>query len=186
MSLEVHRFPIPPEVTEAVLDEADSFDETLEYAKGVLAKARTKHPAMYGYLAYTAKEQGDFWYSYGIASALSYDIVTRQLEARGLEIDITEQDLETHKVIADHVFNDPRWQDETWVLERAATKDREQADSGLGLFFNVLDSSAPEFASAIADFTNRIELPVNRRHTLRGFYDGFMPFYTKSLRVAEG
>lgn len=185
MSLESPKFVITPGVTEAVMDEADSYEETLEFAKLTMAKAREKHPSLYGYLAQTAKEQGEFWYSYGISSALSYSVITRELEARGTTVEIAPDDITTHKGIADRVFNDPRWNDETWVLERASTRDGVQADSGIGFFLNVVDAIAPEFAGYIADFTLQIELPENRRHTLRGFYDGFMPFYTKVRRSLE-
>lgn len=185
MSLEAKIFRVPEEITEAVLGEADSYEETLEYAKGVLARARGKHPILYGYLAYTAKQQGEFWYSYGIGSALSYDIITRHLEAQRVEVDFTHEELERHQAVADSIFDDPRWQNDEWVLERANTKDGTTVDSGLGLFFNTLDATAPELAAAMTDFTNQIEIPSNRRHTLRGFYDGFMPFYTKLRSVAE-
>lgn len=185
MSSESPRFAITPEITETVMDEADSYDEPLEFAKLTMAKAREQHPPLYGYLAQTAKEQGEFWYSYGISSALSYAVVTRELEARGMAVEITPDDVSTHKETADRVFNDPRWDDEEWVLERASTRDGVQADSGLGFFLNVVDAIAPEFAGYIADFTPQIELPANRRHTLRGFYDGFMPFYSKVRRTSE-
>ena len=173
------------EITEAVMDEANSYDETLEFAKLTMAKVREQHLPLYGYLAQTAKEQGEFWYSYGISSALSYAVVTRELEARGMNVEITSDDVLTHKVIAERVFDDPRWNEEAWVLERAGTKDGTEADSGLGFFLNVVDAIAPEFAGYIADFTSQIETPENRRHTLRGFYDGFMPFYTKVRRSSE-
>lgn len=185
MGLEARAFRVTDEITTAVLDEADSYDETLEYAKGVMAKAREQHPPLYRYLARTAKQQGEFWYSYGIGSALSYDIATRHLSSQGMEVNFTDEELDKHKGIADGIFDDPRWQNDEWVLERANTKEGANVDSGLGMFFNTLDASAPELAAAMADFTNQIELPVNRRHTLRGFYDGFMPFYTKLRRVAE-
>lgn len=185
MSSEAPKFVIAPEITETVMDEADSYDETLEYAKLTMAKAREQHPILYGYLAQTAKEQGEYWYSYGIASSLSYAVVTAHLKAIGATIEITPDDLSKHKAVADRTFNDPRWNDETWVLERASTRDGINANSGLALFLNIVDATAPEFAGYIADLTPRIEEPLNRRHTLRGFYDGFMPFYTKWVRSAE-
>jgi len=185
MSKETSGFSIAANITEAVMDEADSYDETLEYAKLTMAKARTQHPDLYRYLAETAKEQGEYWFSYGIASAIAYAVVTKQLEANGTTIEITPDDVTVHKSIADRVFGDPRWDDEVWVFERVSTRDGVEADSGLGFFLNVVDSVAPEFAGYIADFTPQIETPINRRHTLRGFYDGFMPFYGKIRRAME-
>lgn len=185
MSSEAPKFIITPEIVEAVMEEADSYDETLEFAKLTMAKVREQHPPLYGYLAQTAKEQGEFWYSYSISSALSYSVMTRELQARGIVVEIAPDDVETHKGIADRVFNDPRWNNEAWVLERATTRDGVQADSGLGFFLNIVDAIVPEFGGYIADFTAQIEVPENRRHTLRGFYDGFMPFYTKVRRSLE-
>ena len=185
MSSEAPKFTITQEITEAVMDEADSYDETLEFAKLTMAKAREQHLPLYVYLAQTAKEQGEFWYSYGISSALSYSVVTRELEARGMTVEITPDDISTHRGIADRVFSDPRWSEEAWILERTSTKDGTEADSGLGFFLNIVDAIAPEFAGYIADFTPQIESTENRKHTLRGFYDGFMPFYTKIRRSIE-
>lgn len=175
MGLEAKVFRIPEEITEAAMDGADSYEETLDYAKGVLAKAREKHAPLYRYLARTAKKQGDFWYSYGIGSALSYDISSRHIADQGIELDFSDEELNRHEAVADSIFDDPRWQNDEWVLERANTKDGTSVDSGLGLFFNTLDAVAPKLAAYMADFTNKIE-PVNRRHTLRGFYDGIYAF----------
>jgi len=183
MGLEA-RFRIPEKITEAVMDEADSYEKTLEYAKRVLAKAKEKHPPLYRYLAKTAKKQGEFWYSYGISSALSYDILSRHIADQGIELDFSEDELNRHEAAADSIFDDPRWQNDEWVLERVNTKDGTSVDSGLGLFLNTVDAVAPKLAAYMTDFTNKIE-PVNRRHTLRGFYDGFMPIYTKLRRLAE-
>ena len=185
MSSETPRFRVSPEITEAVMGDANSYDETLEYAKRTMQKAREKHLNLYGYLAQTAKEQGEYWYSYGIASALSYDIATRQLEARGTVIDITPDDLSRHKAITDSIFNDPRWNDEGWVLERVGIKDGVNADSGLALFLNILDLTAPELAGHIADLIPKLEESANRKPMLRGFFDGFMPFYRKILSKSE-
>lgn len=185
MSLEVQRFTIPSEVTNGVMEEANGYEDTLEYAKGVMAKARINDSALYGYLANTSKEQGGFWYSYSIAAALSYDIVTRRLAELGLSIEIDEDDIVKQQTLSDSTFNDPRWQDELWVLKRVNTKDGIQADSGISFFLNLLDLSAPEFAEEINSMVNQVEVPANRIHVLRGFFDGYMPFYTKILRQAE-
>ncbi|HVZ67083.1 MAG TPA: hypothetical protein VG917_02370 [Patescibacteria group bacterium] len=185
MSSEAPKFRIPPEITEAVIDEADSYEETLEYAKLTMQKVRETHPTLYRYLEDTAKEQGEYWFSYGIASSVAFDIMSRQLAQAGVDLDITPEDISRHKSIADGVFNDPRWNDEQWVIERASTKDGVDADSGLGLFLNVVDAVAPEFSGYISDFTPQVTELVNRRHMMRGFYDGFMPFYTKMIRSRE-
>ncbi|HVZ58248.1 MAG TPA: hypothetical protein VG935_00635 [Patescibacteria group bacterium] len=185
MSSEAPKFRVPPEITEAVMDEADSYEEALEYAKLTMQKVRETQPTLYRYLAETAKEQGEYWFSYGIASSVAFDIMTRQLTQAGVDVDITPDDISRHKSIADGVFSDPRWNDEQWVIERASTKDGVKVDSGLGLFLNVVHAVAPEFAGYISDFTPQVAEPVNRRHVMRGFYDGFMPFYTKIIRSRE-
>lgn len=60
MSTEAPRFKISSEVTEAVMDDADSHGETLEYAKGIMKKAKEKHPVLYRYLKDTARQQGEY------------------------------------------------------------------------------------------------------------------------------
>ena len=159
MSLEGRTFRISEQITEAVIDEAESFEETLEYAKGVLLKSREKHPILYRYLADTAKQQGEFWYSYAIGSALSYDISSRHVDAQGIEVEFSEEELKIHKAVADSIFDDPRWENDEWVLERVNTKDGASVDSGLGLFFNTLDIVAPKLVAYMTDFTNKIEVP---------------------------
>ena len=179
MGIESHGFAIPTEITESVMDEANAYDETLKYAKLIFAKAKINHPALYSYMAQTAREQVTFWFSYGIACALSYDIISRYIESLGVTVLFTKEDLTKHKTTTDSVFSDPRWNDDAWVLQRAGLNEGTGVDSGIGLFLNTVYGTAPRLRSYIAGYVLGLDIPANRKPTLRGFYDGFMPLYRK-------
>src|SRR5690349_12957000 len=103
---------IPGEITNAVLDEANAYDETMAYAKTTMAIAKQQHSLLHGYLKETAGQQGEYWYSYAIAAALSYDIVSRLLIANQQVVNFTDDDIARHRRIANAIFDDPRWEDE--------------------------------------------------------------------------
>lgn len=188
MSDERPRFFVSAETTMGVFEDADSYDETLDYAKRVLGVAREKQKVLCRYFREIAVQLGDYYSSYSIGIAMGYDVATRVLEGNGVHVEIDDSDIDTHRRSAGSVFDDPRLEDEEWVMQMMESTDTANGSgSGLGLFLNTLDACAPEFALQVCGLVRfSIEEHVNRKNALRGFYDGFMPFYRKALALAEG
>lgn len=183
MDKESKRFLVTPDIALDIMDEADT--DPLMYAKEVMQKAKENHPILYKYYAEEAKKQGECWDKYTISTSLSYEIVTRQMEADGNSVEITPEDISRHKESIDFVFNDPRWKDMDWIIGRVTIREGASADSGLGLFLNILDISAPELGEEIASITEKLEEIEDMKIFVRGIYDGFMPLYRKITQQAE-
>ena len=179
---------IPAEVITTALEGAGSPDhEAFDYTSAVFTQmAQNPHyDALRGYLLEAESLQENFEFPYKFAAAISCNVMTHFAASQGSKIDFTQDEIAAHRAIADSIFDDPRWEDEVWVLNRLASHEGVDADSGIGYFLNLLDQVAPELAAAVATFTAHVE-PASQRAVFRGFYDGFMPFYTHLAKVSEG
>lgn len=184
MPVESSRFIISPEVTSSVIGEAEVNEDIDLYAKLSLARTKSEHPDLYNYFRLIAHQSENHWRSYVITAAIGYTLMTRALEQRGKQVELSVTEVIYHNRTSSSVFDDKRWKRPAWVLN-VANNPQVRFNSGYGFFLNILESRGPEFYTEVLDFINQRQKNPSRKYVVRGFFDSFMPFYKKILQDEE-
>jgi hypothetical protein len=183
MKQELLPFYLTPGLTKKVLNEVNSTEPHV-YVQRTMNKAEKNHPALREYFDTQSKLYPDLRSSYDKAASVTYEIASRQLDLKGCHITIQPEDMAAHGRRAADVFvyqSDPSQQ----LVKKKATRKAPLQTEAFTLFTYALKMRAPElyrYTKGVLSGLPEIESQVA---ALRGVFDGFMPFYIKSLISGE-
>lgn len=175
-------FYITHEISKEVLQEVRGEDR-LEFIRRARRKAADLHGIFYQHIDKKILLEPIYSASYEASSLTMYESIMRQLQRNEERIPLREGDITSHERAAAVVFNGSQ-NERKQVIGRAKSSQAIVIPHRLEYFLNILQQRAPHLYKEIEEN----ELTVENETTMssiRGYYDGFMPFYLKFMKMRE-